>query len=158
MGLVTEVVSNDGRLPQFEELVNKKSRLFTRRNGLIFSLFWFLFFVLIVTPFWAIVDVEEMAAMSGVVGVFGSLLIFLSSLFFLSPKQKVIPGMESAHRPGALGQSEMGALPPHMQQPASEYVSPQPGMWRAPDTGDLVGPGSVTEGTTKLLQKEESGE
>ena len=28
-------------------------------------------------------------------------------------------------------------------------------MWKAPDTGELVSPGSVTEGTTKLLSKEE---
>jgi hypothetical protein len=31
-------------------------------------------------------------------------------------------------------------------------------MWKAPDTGDLVQPASVTEGTTKLLSKEESEE
>jgi len=161
MGLVTEVVSNGGTLPQLDALLDKKSKILTRRNGIVFSLFWFLFFVLIVTPFWAIVDVEEMAAMSGVVGVFGSLLIFLFSLFFLGKKPKDLERFAAVQQGNQLSGGypiDMNALPPHMQQSAAEYASPQPGSWRAPDTGDLVGPGSVTEGTTKLLQKEESGE
>jgi hypothetical protein len=161
MGLVAEILSNGGTLPQLEELMKGKSKFFSRRNGMILSLFWFLFFVLIVTPFWAIVDVEEMAAMSGVVGVFGSMMILLSSIFFLSKKPKELPQFVSMH-----GESQLGtgyspgqhALPGHMQQTADEYASPQPGAWRVPDTGDLVTPGSVTEGTTRLLKKEESNE
>jgi hypothetical protein len=44
-----------------------------------------------------------------------------------------------------------GALPPQQTYPASDYISPTPGRWR--DTNELQ-PGSVTEGTTKLLQNE----
>ncbi len=161
MGLVTEILSNGGTLPQLEALMKGKSKFFTRRNGLILSLFWFLFFVLIVTPFWAIVDVEELAAMAGVVGVFGSFMIFLSSLFFLPGKSKEIPGFVPMRGEGQIGMGYapgQHALPGHMQQTADEYASPQPGGWRVPDTGDLAGPGSVTEGTTRLLQKEESND
>ena len=102
-------------------------------------------------------DVEEMAAVSAVTGVFGSLIIFLFSLFFLNkaPKAPEFASMNAEQQLGAGYQGQQGALPPHMQQPASEYASPQPGSWKAPDTGDLVTPGSVTEGTTKLLSKEE---
>ena len=48
-----------------------------------------------------------------------------------------------------------GELPPQQIVPASSYVSPTPGSWR--DTNDLVSrePGSITEGTTKLLQNED---
>lgn len=158
MELVTEVVANGGSLPQLEELLKRKSSFLTRRNGMVFSLLWFIFFILIVTPFWAIVDVEEMAAMSAVVGIFGGLLIFLFSVFFLGKKPKEIPGMQSVS-PGqqisAGIQNDQHALPPHLQQSADEYVSPGPGSWRVPDTGELAGPGSVTEGTTRLLKKEE---
>jgi len=157
MGLITEVVSNGGTLPQLEELRRGKTKLLTRKNGIAFSLFWFLFFVLLVTPFWAILDVEEMAAITAVTGVFGSLILFLFSLFFLGKAPKVnsdfVQGQQQIGNSFAANQ---GALPPHMQQPATDYISPQPGSWKAPDTDDLVAPGSVTEGTTKLLQKEES--
>lgn len=160
MGLVAEVISHGGTLPQLEEL-SKKSKTLTRRNGMIFSLFWFLFFLLIVTPFWGIMDVEEMAAISAITGVFGGLLLFLFSVFFLGKPPKQYPGMTYAHQENQLSTGYPGqqnALPPHLQQTADEYVSPGPGSWRVPDTGDLATPGSVTEGTTKLLQKEEESE
>ena len=161
MTLVSEVVSNDGTLPILEELNKGGPKILTRRNGLILSLFWFLLFVLILTPVWGILDVEEMAAMTAVVGVFGSLMIFLFSLFFLrKPSKESFAqvsafGTRSIHPGHPAGQ---GALPPVSGHTADEYVSPVPGSWRAPDTEDLVEPGSVTEGTTKLLQKEEPTE
>ncbi len=48
--------------------------------------------------------------------------------------------------------SSAGALPPQQSVPASAYAAPQAGNWR--DTNDLQ-PVSVTEGTTRLLEKEE---
>lgn len=45
-----------------------------------------------------------------------------------------------------------GALPEQHPIPASAYGAPQAGIWR--DTNDLQ-PASVTEGTTKLLEREE---
>jgi len=50
------------------------------------------------------------------------------------------------------GQQGYSALPPQQSVPASVYSAPQAGGWR--DTNDLQ-PTSVTEGTTKLLDKEE---
>jgi len=158
MGLVTEVLSNGGTLPILDDLKKGKRKFFTRRNGMVLSLFWFLFFVMIVTPFWAIVDVEEMAAMAGVVGVFGSLMIFLSSVFFLPGKKQLQRENFITQVPVGIGSGAAGgqySLPGHMQETADEYVSPGPGSWRVPDTGDLGIPGSVTEGTTRLLRKEE---
>ena len=43
------------------------------------------------------------------------------------------------------------ALPPHRDFTASEYVSPRPGDWREPE---IRTPSSVTDSTTKLLEKE----
>ncbi len=154
LDLVAEVVANGGTLPQLEELYSQKRKLFSRRNGLFFSLLWFLFFVLILAPFWGIVEVEELAAISAVVGIFGGLIIMLSSLFFLNNKPKNRLESNSVK----YGQRNLGAnrtqnaLPPQQSVPVSDYAPPQAGSWRS--TEDLQ-PTSVTEETTKLLKKEE---
>lgn len=49
--------------------------------------------------------------------------------------------------------SSAGALPPQQSVPASAYAAPHAGNWR--DTNDLQ-PVSVTEGTTRLLEKDET--
>lgn len=157
LGLIAEVLANGGVLPQLLKL-NKKP-FFSRRNGLIFSLFWFIFFLLIVTPFWGIVGVEELAGFSAIIGIFGGLLIFLASLFFLSKppdnliNQQYLPN-ENAVPNYLRGNQAQQALPPQQTQPAQNYISP-PGSWKAPDTGELVQPGSVVEGTTKLLKQDD---
>jgi len=159
LGLVSQIIAHGGTLPQLIELA-KKNKIFTRRNGFIASLFWFLFFVLILTPFWAILDVEEMAAMSGVIGVFGSIMIFLFSLFFLgkpniSADEIMIQSQDAAPAHVAGQQTQQAALPPQQTQSAQSYASPAEGTFKRYDTEDLVQPGSVTERTTKLLKEEE---
>lgn len=157
LDLVAEVVTHGGTLPQIEELNSGKRKLFSRRNGLFFSLLWFLFFVLILTPFWAIVDVEELAAISAVAGIFGGLIIMLSSFFFLNNNPKSNRDQLDS-KSGKYGQRNLGAqrnqnaLPPRQTYPVSDYVQPQAGSWRS--TEDLQ-PTSVTEETTKLLKEEE---
>ncbi len=160
LGLVSEVLSNGGTLPQLEELYSKKSSIFTRKNGVFFSIIWCIFFLLILTPFWKIMDIEDLAGMSAILGIFGGLLILIISLFFFDKapnkkqdqaiiqNQNAIPQNLSGH------QTKQTALPPQQTQPAQDFITPQAGMWKAPETGDLVSPGSVTDGTTKLLKKE----
>ena len=156
LGLVAEVLAYGGFLPQLEELNKKKGKILTRRNGLIFSLFWFILLVFIFTPFWGIVGIDELAAMSAVVGIFGSLLLVLTSVFFFekTPKYSNIQALDAttAERQRLHGFSaKANALPPQQSIPTSAYVPPNQGNWR--DTNDLVQP-SVTEGTTKLLEKD----
>jgi hypothetical protein len=157
LGLVGELLLNNGFLPQLAELYRKKSGWLTRKNGLIFSLFWFLFFLFIMTPIFGIADVEEMAAVSAILAIFGGLMLLIASLVFLPKASKAgnLIGMEQPeqHIANLYGQGRQQALPPQRSEPISTYVPPE-GSWRAPDTGDLVRP-SVTEGTTKLLQKDE---
>lgn len=160
LGLVSEVVANDGTLPQLEQLNKKQSKLFTRKNGIFFSIIWFVIFVPFGAAFWGILDVEELAGLSAVFGVFSSIIIFLFSLFFLGkplelPQNQVLQNQQSVPQNLSGQQMNQGALPPQQTQTAQEYVSPAAGSWKAPDTGELVQPGSVTEGTTKLLRKEE---
>lgn len=156
--LVSEVLRHDGFLPQLAEL-NKGKKLFSRRNGLVFALFWFMFFVLIGAPFFGIMDIDELAGMSAILGTMGGLILVISSFVFLKNQP---PGSELYNRelPNIKGknlfnknQSNQNALPPQHSQPAQNYVAPA-NSWKAPDTGDLVQPRSVIEGTTKLLEKD----
>ncbi len=160
MGLVAEILNYGGTLPQLAEL-GKKKKFFTRKNGIFFSIFWFILFVPFGAAFWGILEVDELSALSAVFGVFSSILILLFSFFFLGGSTEHTAAVSAVgaqqgnqHNLGGAA-AQQGALPPQRTQTAHEYASPQAGAWKAPDTGDLVTPGSVTEGTTRLLQKDE---
>ena len=149
--LVSEVMMHGGYLPQLAELEKNTGTLYTRRNGVIFSLFWLIFWLLIMAViFGGILNVNFLGELFSVVGIFGGLLIFLFSLFFLRKAPKtVFPAQMHQPAPGLYGQPQQQALPP---QAAQSYFHPQAGSWR--DTNDLE-PASVTENTTKLLDKDE---
>ena len=158
LGLVAELLENGGFLPQLAELYKGKTTIFSRKNGLIFTALWFIFFVMMMPAFFGIADAEDAAGVSAVFGVFSSIMLLIISLAFLkrAPKSYELAAHQMAPPPAAMyGNPAMGALPPQQTQPVSTYVPPE-GSWRAPDTGDLARrPGSVTEGTTKLLKKDE---
>ena len=157
LAIVSELLVNGGVLPQLAAL-QSKSTLFNKKNGVMFSVAWFIFFTLFLTSVWGILEVDQLAGLSAVTGVFGALFILISSLVFLpSSKQfsKLPMHQMPLPQPSTLyGNTNVTALPPQRQQPANEYAAPA-GSWKAPDTGDLVRPGSVIEGTTKLLKRDE---
>ena len=167
LGLISEILANGGFLPQLADLYKTKS-FWTKKNGVMLSVFWFIFFVLIATPFWGIMDVGEMAGITAILGIFGSLMILIASLVFLRSSKELQP---SSHNPmttnqnvqipvaaqplpGLHGANARQALPPQHSVPASEYVAPKPGSWK--DTNDLVQPNSVTDETTKILANKET--
>lgn len=159
LAAVSHVLSNDGTIPELQDINTKRKTWFTRKNGIFFSIIWFIIFVPFGASFWGVLGVDELAAMSAVFGVFSSLVLFLFSLFFLSSGTKEtadafpIQNQQSVPQNLSGNQPAQGALPPQQTQTAQEYVTPAAGSWKAPETGDLVPP-SVTEGTTKLLKKE----
>lgn len=155
LGLVSEILAHGGFLPQLAEL-HKSRKWLTRKNGVVFSLMWLIFFLLIMSPFWAIAGVEEMSAVSAVIGIFGGLMWLIASLVFLkSPPKDFSPVNELPNAAvNNLYQTNQKVLPPQQSQPAQSYVPPV-NSWKAPDTGEFARPQSVTEGTTKLLKKDE---
>ena len=158
LGLVSEVLSHGGFLPQLAELNNRKRSIYTRRNGLAFSLIWFLFFLLIMAPLWGILNVDKLAGASAVIGIFGGLIWLVSSLMFLKKERPVVFHNQQAYPPmpnqyDLQGQPVYPALQPQQSVPASVYTAPAAGRWR--DTNDLERAGSVTEGTTRLLHEED---
>ena len=158
LGLVSELLHHGGFLPQLSELNKGKGGLFTKKNGVIFSALWFIFWVMMMSSFFAIAGEEDAAGVSAVFGVFTTMMFLIISLAALKPTPKKtheLPAHLVAPPPSLYGNAGMNVLPPQQSQPASSYMAPE-GSWRTPDTGELSKrPGSVTEGTTKLLQKDE---
>ncbi len=160
LGLISEILAHGGFLPQLAELYKSKKWL-TRKNGVVFSILWLIFFLLFLASLFGIADASELAGVSAVIGIFGGLMWLIGSLVFL--KSSKIDNFQPSELPGAkvknikvnnLYETNQRVLPPQQSQPAQSYVPPK-NSWKAPDTGELTRPGSVTEGTTKLLQKEE---
>ena len=158
LGLVAELLSHDGFLPQLDELAKGKAGLFTRKNGVIATILWFILFVMMIPAFFGIADLDNAAGASAVFGLFTSLMLLIVSLAFLpSSRKKFTPDLLEA-RPaatpaGLYSSGAAGALPPQQSVPVSAY-SPPEGRWRV-ETGEIVRPASVTEETTKLLRKDE---
>jgi len=156
LGLVTEILAHGGFLPQLADL-HKSKKWLTRKNGILFSVFWFIFFLLIMTPFFGIVNADEMAAMSAIVGIFGALMWLIGALALLKnePKQFNLPVNELPNANiNTFYDNNQKFLSPHQtQQPAQSYMPPA-GAWQAPNTGEFARPRSVTENTTKLLEKD----
>lgn len=162
LGLVSEVLSNGGTLPQLEK-IEKNRKWFTRSNGIKFSFTWFALW-LFITFLVAVSGGDDATAVTFVLGFFGGILLMFLSFLFLKSPSKIASNREFIQNQNAIPQhlsgqqNQQNALPPQQAQPAEDYISPPAGMWKAPDTGDLVEPGSVTEGTTKLLSKDEEDE
>ena len=153
LGLVSEVLFHGGHLPQLAALSEKKETLFTRRNGIAFSVLWCLFFLLIMAPLWGILRVGALSGVSAIIGIFGGLMLLISSLIFLKKPLVIYDhGAFQASQAKLYGQHQQASLPPQQSVPIGDYMSPKTGTWR--DTSDLE-PTSVTEGTTKLLEKDE---
>jgi hypothetical protein len=153
--LVSEVMMHGGYLPQLAELDKAQTSIWTRKNGVMFSIFWFIFWVpLMAAVFGGVFNVEILGELCALLGVMGSALIFIFSLAYLKGKPKYnVPGQYPQQQvPNAMYGHQAAALPPQQSMPAQSYVQPGAGSWR--DTNDLE-PHSVTEGTTKLLEKEE---
>ena len=161
LGLVSEILAHGGFLPQLADL-HKTKTWFTKKNGVVFSVFWFMFFLLIMAPFWAIVGVDELAGISAVVGIFGGLMWLIGSLVLLKsskPTEIFQPTSASAQNafrtsPQIHAMHQQPALPPQQSIPVSNYAPPKAGSWR--ETNDLVEPNSVTDETTRMLYNKET--
>ncbi len=156
LGLVSEILAHGGFLPQLADLYKSKGWL-TKRNGVAFSVFWLIFFCLILAILFRIADFDEFAGASVAIGIFGGLMWLIASLVFLksAPKDSAVRMNElPSANVNAFAEVNQKVLPPNQTQPAQSYVPPS-SAWKAPETGEFAQPRSVTEGTTKLLRKED---
>jgi len=157
---IAQVISNDGIVPE-----QKNTTFFAagspRRRGVMQGVFFFLLTFLVV-PIVAIMTVAINAepflvAISAILFFVGGLLRVIYALMFESgvPGGKTLEEKVLSGTPILSGKEKAGELPPAQSIPVNVYAPPPgAGHWR--DTNDLAQtPGSVTDSTTKLLQKEE---
>ncbi|MBK8467342.1 MAG: zinc ribbon domain-containing protein [Chloracidobacterium sp.] len=128
-----------------------------RKRGLKQGLFLFLL-TFLVAPLMGMIslalNVEPIAVGVAVIICFiGGLLRMVYALMFESAEpsaptleEKIVAGTASLHS------AKPNFLPPQNTVPDAQFFAPASGNWR--DTNDLT-PTSVTESTTKLLEKDE---
>ncbi len=146
-----ELFKTGGSIPQIAQ--GSETGTSPRRRGLKQGLFIFLLTFLvvpIVAIFTIAINVEPFGVAISAIALFvGGLLRMAYALMFESNEP---PGLTAANQASfnPVFDSQRG-LPPQRSYDAASYLSPT-GQWR--DTNELE-PKSVTENTTKLLEKEE---
>jgi hypothetical protein len=154
---IVEVMANGGNVPAVSEAKNKVST--PRKKGLKKGLFIFLLAFLLVplaAIFTLMVNMDEpfLVFIVAILLTVGGLLRMAYAMMFESdvPTDLTLEGSVYQSAQSLLGKKQnIKSLPPEQSIPVSSYVPPTAGNWR--DTNDLT-PTSVTESTTKLLQKE----
>ena len=153
---IADVVAHNGMIPT----APVDDSLSPRKAGVFKGLFMILSLFLIV-PIIAMISIAANVEPYFVflalflLGVGGILRIAYALMFestvpgAVTLEQKVLKRKRSAE----LEEGEHRALPPHQSVPVGVYSPPSTGKWL--DTNDLNRPaGSVTDSTTKLLQKD----
>lgn len=157
LAVVAEVLIHGGFLPQLEQL-SKKRTIFTKKNGVVFAVFWFIFLTMFSTAFFGILGAPDaFIGLLAITGVFGAMMITIASLIFF-PSSKpplIVPGYQVPSQLPLYGTGPQAALPPPQSVPANIYGTSKAGSWR--DTNDLQ-PASVTESTTRLLNEDDRQE
>lgn len=153
MSGVTALIEGGGKLPELA----KGSKISPRRKGIYQGLFIFLLSFLIV-PLVALITVAINAepfavAASAIILSVGGILRVAYALMFESSEPATTGSEENAKSLGSVDPVGLRSLPKGQSIPAEAYAPPKEGAWR--DTNDLDRhPASVTDNTTKLLEKE----
>lgn len=154
---IVEVMANGGNIPSVADVKNSVST--PRKRGLKKGLFIFLLaflFVPLAAIFTLMIRAEEpfFVVILAIMLTVGGLLRMAYAMMFESnvPTERALEGNVRQTAQGFFNRRQnIKSLPSEQSIPASGYVPPVGGNWR--DTNDLT-PTSVTESTTKLLQKE----
>ena len=153
---VTDLLQTGGLNPL--AVTGKAPMQSARKRGLKQGVFLFLLTFLL-APLMGMITlalhIEPFLVGAAVIVCFiGGLLRMAYALMFESAEsgaptleEKVLAGTASLHS------TRPNALPPQNVVPAAQFFTPASGNWR--DTNDLQ-PTTVTEGTTKLLEKDET--
>lgn len=154
LGGVTELMANGGMFPSYNPLDAQEAS--PRRKGVQKGA-TLLMLGIVTTIIFAILNSylgtpEFLVALSAVIGFVGGPLRLLYALIFeegAAPKVIVVPGYAPPNTPASLGAHvRQTALPP-------AHSAPVPAYRPLHNTAEIVRPSSVTEGTTRLLEKEQ---
>lgn len=155
LGVITEVLAQGGVLATRDaESLGRRKRMSPRQRGLRQGAMLMLSTLLIVPiiVFTVILtDIDQLIPLiplSAVVCFVGGLLRLVYALMFEADESYAAPLAASSFAPAQLNAHTRGtALPPAQGMPVADWR-------RRPETSEIVQPPSVTENTTKLLEKE----
>lgn len=154
---VMTVIQNDGDLPP-QEIINLRFGL-RRKDGLKLALLIFVVGVFLLTPLVAILSdfaglPEAAVALLAILSTMLPLVLVVGSFMFLPKELSAPPATRLTPQGGSLpirGAATINSLPEANPTPASAYAPPSQGAWKDVEYST---PGSVTEGTTKLLRED----
>ena len=163
LGGVMQLLSNGGLIPQSQSLEpGETQKVSPRRKGVQQGVM-LIFLGILLTSLLGVLNAylgvpEVFPAITAIIGFMGGPARILYALMFEEGAKKIYtpthlqqPNMPAYQQPQMVGGAaahHRPALPPQQQN------VPLPG-WRRPDTAELVRPPSVTEHTTKLLDKQD---
>ena len=153
---VAEVVANKGISPyKTPGRISKKDS--PRKRGIKMGGMIMLFGCLLVVPIISIMFPffrfpPFVIPIAAVLSFMGGLLRIIYAYMF-EEKEDLVFEQNYSNSNMIGGKQVQNALPPQQSIPATDYAPPKAGSWHT--TNDLVQPPSVTESTTKLLQKED---
>lgn len=157
---ISEVVANKGEIPgksnQIEEMPQDSPRKRGIKQGAMIMLVGMLLIVPLLAMFHIATDTEPfIMAIAAIISFWGGILRIIYAYMFESkyPTGNTLEQKAISAAKNLLGKKDNPALPPQQSIPVTDYVAPKTGSWR--ETNDLIERGSVTDSTTKLLQKEE---
>lgn len=165
---VAELMANGGIIPQYQPPSETPARKVSPRKRGMQQGMLLIFLATVLTPLFAVLNAylnfpEIFTTLAAIIGFIGGAMRVIYALLFEegAPKapvyvnaglpQQGLP-LYSQPVPQALDANRARTLPPPQSTPTP--VS----NWRRPDTSELVRPPSVTENTTKLLDRREQEE
>ncbi|MBX3243689.1 MAG: hypothetical protein KF685_04365 [Acidobacteria bacterium] len=151
------VLSNDGSPISGSDTDSKLPSWLYRKNGILFSVLWFMFWLLLVVPLSGAMGIDDLAAFGAVFGFSGGVMLLFVSLFL--PKRPPTGRAfldELKNKPTLINEPVAPrALYDDLHSTATDYIQPAGPNAEGRDTGKLRVPGSVTENTTKLLIRQQ---
>lgn len=145
--LIPQLLENDGKLP-----VDGGTgiwRFINRKNVIFLSVTIMMLKIFIGVLLSVLLGQRDLASIIAMLGLCLGVIGLMAAYLFLPPGslQNRISKPKTA-----LPNTNTQQLPPQQSIPVDGYVHPS--EWKAPDTNDLAQPLSVTDNTTKLLEKD----
>jgi hypothetical protein len=166
LGGVTELMANGGALPQYQPPSDTPSKMSPRRRGVRQGVAM-IFLGVVLTSLFGVFNSylgfpEFFVAVSAIIGFVGGPLRILYAAIFEEGEKKIVYMNSGQQQPGFPAYQQQPSLRPSADVNRARQLPPQQSApvqnWRRPDTAELVTPPSVTEHTTRLLEKRDREE
>ncbi len=161
---VSEVIAHNGLVPTQSNQTTGELKDSPRKRGVKQGAMLLLVGMLLIVPLLAMIhivtDTEPyIMAVAAIISFWGGVLRMIYAWMFEESVNKQFStgtGQQFVNQQFIAGNQAQNALPPSQSIPVTDYIAPKPGSWHT--TNNLVQPASITEGTTKFLEKETNAE